>query len=202
MDLELIRLKFMQQLSTYLDVTAIKSHVFPTDKLRHELKHEKIIAFEFFIDGVNRYHTFAIEQNGEFMFTRPKEGISHYLISEVRLRDFYYQLTGVISNRRDLIGRFLENWINFEACCIIKDFIAEAAKDFNGVYTVGYKILRHHKHSLTFDGVFELLVSDRPDNEYALYVGKFVNGEFTNLWDINTFDVELAEVFKNCTTVQ
>lgn len=196
MNVESIRNNLITALSEHFTVQSVKCHIIDGSKLRGNfMKAKQVLGFEFIINGTGRFHVYSMQRDGEYVFTRPKEGLSDYLIPEIREKDFYFHLDGNIMNKYNLIGRFIDNWINHVACCEIKGMVAdwheESGNDLE--YCIGYKITKCHKFTKTYDAIFEVLVNKGAD--YITYRGELFNGKLYTISDNDGNSVAIKKIF-------
>lgn len=169
---------------------------------RHADIPEEIVGFQIIINNRERYHTFAVERDGAVKFTRMKEGISEHLTSSIRSYDFGMSLTNDIYQRDDVIGKFLEFWINKMARDVIEDTLtvyADAAtRQFNTKHFLcsGFKVNRYLKAEMSFDALFEVLVRKHNETEWRAYRGIMQSGRVVSVVDQSTnMTVSLDDVF-------
>ncbi|UQT02653.1 hypothetical protein SUREIYA_00540 [Serratia phage vB_SmaM-Sureiya] len=157
----------------------------------------EVYAFEFIINGTDRYITFCTLRLGRTMFTRAKQGICESLAKLIRPHDFGLMATGDYLNRNDVVGKFIECQINLKAHQHLQSYFASHTMITNNEYDVaiGYDITRRHKTTMTFDCVFEILVKEKKDINYTKYSGMMINGSLTVLNDVNGKSVNIRDIF-------
>lgn len=200
MDIEMIRLELSSKLAQHFSVQSVSSRIVNPYRIRNNaLQTAIIVGLEFIINKKERYLTFATwsEENGEVMFTRPKEGIADFLTSEIRSHDFRYRLTNDINTRFDLLGRFIDSWISMRALNEMREVIRHYAEQINpnADYCLGYKVTAHHKHTKTFDSRFEILVRKGDEDKYTAYNGEFLSGQLHHVADRENVIVTMEDVF-------
>lgn len=184
MQVEKYRSDISNQLSKHFKVDQVKASIVPASQLNGPLLKSMIVyCYEFFINGCERYFTFAIELDGEVYFTRPKEGIREFLTPLIRNKDFMFMCTGDVYNRKDVIGKFIESKINQISRDVMENAFRGVFSDNLGyddtafTYSFGFKVTRHHKEVLSFDSEVELIVRRNTlAVSYESYRGQFVNG--------------------------
>lgn len=161
------------------------------------MKVSTVYAFEFIIDGSERYHTFAVETPEGFLFTRAKEGIRSYLTPLIRRKDFFYQLTGDIFNRNDIIGKFIESKINLVARSTMESTFDRHANSGTKSYNVchGFVVSAYHKSSMSFNSAFELLVQATDEAEFKSYLGCFIDGKLDKIQDVSGKPCKIEDIF-------
>lgn len=173
---------------------------------RHLSKHytaqEPIYAIEIIVNDLERYYTFGVERNGEYRFTRLKEGILEALVYSLREYDFGGLISGDIYQRGDVIGKFVEFQINRKAREIMEDTFsvyADAAKrEYGHTHHIcsGFKITHYNKGSMTFNSIFDLMVRKVNETKWRRYSGQFVEGQLLTVTDSETkATISLDDVF-------
>ena len=157
----------------------------------------EVYAFEFIINGTDRYITFFTLRYGRTMFTRAKQGICPSLAKLIRPHDFGLMATGDYLNRNDVIGKFIECQINLKAHQHLQSYFAGHTAITNKEYDVaiGYDITRRHKTTMTFDCIFEILVKEKNTIDFTKYSGMMINGSLTMLNDANSKSVNIRDIF-------
>lgn len=199
MNVELLRLNLVEKLTQHFNVQSVTSRIIDSSRIRNAVIQDKyIVEFEFIINKKERYFTFATECSDRgVMFTRPKEGMSQYLIPEIRIHDFRYYLTDKIEDHTDLIGRFIETWIGFKAASDIRSLLKEHATVINpdADYCMGYKITTHHKHAKTYDGYFEVSVRKGNKDKYECFTGEIRDAKLYAMYDKEKNQVSMEDIF-------
>lgn len=194
MNIETIRANLESELNKHVGVIQVKALDINSQELRDRyLANATLAGFEFITHQDERFYTFAIETDLGIRFTRCKEGVFKYLLSDLREKDFYFTMSGNIHSRYDVIGKFVETVINSWGRETINAFIDNQCLNFGTHNCVsGFKITRQHKDTLTFDGISEVMI---PQNDgYKTFTLKFINGRFDSAYDGNT-PVSIRQVF-------
>lgn len=185
------------KLAPFFSVQSVKATIIDSSKFRQPIMRDKeVTAFEFIINSTERYTAFAMEAEWGVVFTRPKEGIVDYLIADVRSKDFYFKLTDNVYGKYDLVGRLIENYINATAAAHMHEIVLgwqeRASVEYN--YCLGYKITRHHKDTMSFDGVFEVLVNKK-DSDYTKYTIHVTDGNAVRVFDHQGDECPIKHIF-------
>jgi hypothetical protein len=197
MNIETVRTYFTDLLNDHFSVQSVKSYIVNPAKLRNQgARGLDIIAIEFIINRTIRLHIFGIEQDGQFVFTRPKEGIADYIIAELRPHDFYFKLNDRISSHHNLIARVIDTALGFEAAELIKStlsfYCSESGNNLD--YCYGYKVLYNYRDTKTYDADFEVLISK--GGIQHPYRGSILNGLIHKVTDENGNEVKMDKLFE------
>lgn len=197
MNIENISSKFMHLLSAEYAVQSAKSFMLDeTHPRRGQLGSEDVLAIQFIINHRLRLHVFAVERDGEVLFTRPKEGISEFLISELRPYDFYFKLNDHINFQHNLIARIIDTSVGFQASDYIKKTLSFFSKEASQYcdYCVGYKMVHVHRQTKTYDATFEVHI--KKGGDYVPYRGTITNGEIVKVVDGDGNTILLDKIFE------
>lgn len=162
----------------------------------HEFESD-VYAFEFIINGQNRYTTFFGYRNGKIGFTRCKEGIQRRLAGLIRPHDFGLGATDDYFRRDDVVGKFLEYVINQKVEMDIQDKLDNLYKNATKCsdYTFGYYVTRRHKTTMSYDADIEILVRGESDPVYKRYDANVINGRMVSIRNSDGVEVPLKSLF-------
>lgn len=197
MNIETIRTQFMDLLNDNFTVQSVKTFMLDESHPRRgTLSSENVLAIEFIIEHTLHLHIFGVERDGEILFTRPKEGIAEFLISELRPYDFYFRLNRHINSQHNLIARIIDTSVGYRASDYIKNTLRFYSKEAEHYcdYCVGYKMLHIHRYTKTFDATFEVLINKK--GEYIPFRGTLINGIVTKVTNSDGETIPLDKMFE------
>jgi hypothetical protein len=186
MNIESIRATLETELDKYIGVIQVKSFIAQSSSMRGRfLNTSFVVGFEVISSQYERFYTFALETPQGLRFTRFKEGISKHILSEVREHDFYFELEPVERVKHNLVEKLIQTAISSWGYAKINDFINQQCDLYNtGKCATGYKITKHHKDTMTFDGVAEVMINK--DGVYKTFSLSFINGVFSRAYEGDT----------------
>lgn len=196
MNLDAIRTQFTTKLGEYLTVNSVRiSLAAPGSSRDMSMSGIEVACIEFIVNREIRMYTFASKQKGRIAFTRPKEGILRFLLCELKSYDFCFYITESINDRFNLIGRIVDSVVGLTAAKDIKRRLQKACEQSGNdlQYSDGYKVTFTHRHTQTYDALFEVTVEK--NGRFVQYDGVIKNGQIVSL-NGDQGPVKLSDIFE------
>jgi len=196
LNLDAIRAEFATKLGEYLTINSVRVTRANPGSLRDmSMNGIEVACIEFIVNRDIRMYTFAIESKGRIAYTRPKEGILRFLLCELKSYDFYFYITESMNERFNLLGRIVDSVVGLMAAKDIKRRLQRACEQSGNdlQYSDGYKVTFTHRHTQTYDALFEVTVEK--NGRFVQYDGVIKNGQIVSIHGDNG-PVKLSDIFE------